>query len=373
VTTMRRGTRQQATLALLMALAAFLPACKSRPRAACGRGVTITTICGFENPEDIEYVPSADVLVASNMRFDGRDQPDAIRGGFLSSLALASGTVHRLWPDPTDQANLDPALGDPVCLTPPAAGVLYPHGITSTTRDGRALLYAIGHQGEAGGREAVEIFEVVGRGETARVIWRACVPMRARVMGNDIAVAPDGEIVVSNYQPSVSLWHVIKANVLRMSTGDIQAWSRGRGWRIIPGTAAGLPNGVAISPDGRFVYYSEAGTGRVYRIARDGTGERISVDIGGNPDNFAWSGRGTLLIATHTGGAGMLACAFGRAPCRTSWEVYELDPTSLAARLLLAGDGDALGAMSTPAVVGPDLYLASVFDDRIGMVPLPAR
>ncbi len=364
-----------ATLALLVAVGIIAPACgEGPPRPPCGSGGgPIATICGFENPEDIEYVANADLLVASNMRFDGRDQPDAIRGGYLSGLALATGTTHRMWPDVTDESAPQPALGDPVCLNPPSSGVLYPHGITSVTRDGRPLLYAIGHQGEAGGREAVEIFEIVGRGETARLKWRACVPMRPHVMGNDIAIAPDGEIVVSNYQPSVSLWHVIKANVLRMSTGDIQAWSRDRGWRTIPGTAASLPNGVAISADGLFVYYSELGTGRAYRIARDGTGERLSVDIGGNPDDFAWSGRGTLLLATHTGGIGLLACAFGRSPCRTSWELYEIDPTSMAAQRLLAGDGGVLGAMSTPAVIGPMLYLASIYDDRIGVLPLPAR
>jgi hypothetical protein len=362
-------------LALLVAVAIVAAACgEGPPRPPCGtRGGPIATMCGFENPEDLEYVVDADLLVASNMRFDGRDRPDAIRGGYLSGLAPATGTIRRLWPEASAETSPDPALGDPVCKTPPAAGVLYPHGITSQTRDGRPLLYVIGHQGDAGGREAVEIFEIAGRGKAARAIWRACVPMRPRVMGNDLAVAPDGEIVVSNYQPSVSLWHLIKANVLGLSTGDIQAWSRDRGWRTIPGTAAGLPNGVAISADGRFVYYSETGTGFVYRIARDGSGDKLSVDIGGNPDNFTWSDRGTLLIATHTGGMRMLACAFGRAPCRTSWEIYELDPTSLVARLFLAGDGEVLGAMSTPAVVGPMLYLASVFDDRIGVMSLPPR
>jgi hypothetical protein len=361
------------TLALVVAVAAFSTACGSRPRAACGSGGAIATVCGFDNPEDIEYVASADLLVASNMRFDGRDVPGAIRGGYLSGLAPASGATHRLWPDATDESSPRPALGDPVCLTPPSSGVLYPHGITSATRDDRSLLYVIGHQGEAGGREAVEIFEIVRRGPAARLKWRACVPVRARVMANDIAIAPDGEIIVSNYQPTTSLWHTIKGNALGLSTGDVQAWSPGRGWRIIPGTTARLPNGVAVSADGRFVYYSELGTGLAYRVARDGSGEPASVAIGGNPDNFAWSGRGTLLLATHTGGAALLACAFGRSPCRTPWEIYEIDPTSMAAPLLLAGDGEVLGAVSTPAVVGPNLYLASIFDDRIGVLPLPAR
>jgi hypothetical protein len=360
-------------LALLVVVAAVASACgQGPPRPSCGtRGGPIATLCGFENPEDIEYVMDADLLVASNMRFDGRDEADAIRGGYLSGHAPAAGATHRLWPDAKAETTPDPSLGDPVCMTPPPAGVLYPHGITSVTRDGRPLIYAIGHQGEAGGREAVEIFEVVGRGRAARVIWRACVPMRPRVMGNDIAIAPDGEIIVSNYQPSVSLWPLIKANVLGLSTGEIQAWSRDRGWRTIPGTEAGLPNGVAASADGRFVYYSETATGLVYRISRDGSGEKLSVDIGGKPDNFAWSGRGTLLVATHTDGIGVVACAFGRSPCRTAWEVYELNPTSMEAKLFLAGDGEVLGAMSTPAVVGPMLYLASIFDDRIGVLPMP--
>jgi hypothetical protein len=364
-------------LSAFLGLAALCAACGDEPpRGPCRTDGPIGTLCGFQNPEDIEYVAGGEVIVAANMRFDGRDD-GAVRGGYLSALALATGRTHRLWPtDPPAAAvaadATDATLGDPVCRTPPA-GAFYPHGITTAVREGRTLVYAIGHAGEAGGREAIELLELTGRGPAARLVWRGCVPMPPRAMGNDLAVAPDGEIVVSNYQPTMSLWHTVKANVLRLSTGEVLAWRPDRGWRTLPGTAARQANGIAVSADGRFVYYSEIASGFVYRISRDGAGERAAVEIGGNPDNFTWSGRGTLLIATHTGGVALVACAFGRAPCRTPWEIHEIDPTSLEARRILAGDGDVLGAVSTPAIVGDQLYLASIFDDRIGVLPLPAR
>jgi hypothetical protein len=269
-------------------------------------------------------------------------------------------------------ADVEPRLGDPVCAGPPA-GAFYPHGLTSAVRDGATLAYVIGHQGEAGGREAVEIFEVTGAGPATRLGWHGCVPMPAGASGNDVAVAPDGEIVVSNYQPSMSLWYTVKAQVLGMNTGDVRAWLPGRGWRSVPRTAARQANGVAVSRDGLTLFYSELATGAVHRSRRADGGALASIDVGGFPDNLAWSGRGTLLVATHTGGAGLLFCAFGRTPCRTSWEIHEIDPATLAARPLFTHDGEVVGAVSTPLVVGDRLYLASIFDDRIGVTTLPER
>jgi sugar lactone lactonase YvrE len=340
------------------------------PRGPCTATPPIGTVCGFENPEDIEFIESAAVIAASNMRFDGRDPEGVVRGGFLSLLDPTTGAVRRAWPTaPTMTGAAIPGIGDPICGAPPA-GALYPHGLVSARRDGATLVYVVGHRGEHGGREAVEIFAASGSADATVLRWSGCIPIPPAMMGNDVAIAPDGEVVVSNYQPSPSLWYTVEANLFGMNTGDLRAWSPGRGWRTIPDTASRMPNGVAVSPDGAVVYYSETASGRVHRRARLSGADHASVVIGGNPDGMAWSPRGTLLVATHTAGASLLGCAFGRSPCRTGWEIYEIDPTTLATTLLLAHDGMALGAASSPIAAAGRLYLGSIWDDRIGVAPL---
>ena len=113
------------------------------------------TICGFRNPEDIEFVETAGLLLVSNMRFDGPVED----GGFLAALEVSSGTVTRLWPSPSGQlAAPEPTLGDPSCTTPPAADAFYPHGLTAVQTEGRVLVYVVGHAGDLGGRNGIEIF-----------------------------------------------------------------------------------------------------------------------------------------------------------------------------------------------------------------------
>jgi hypothetical protein len=347
--------------------------CGDGPRGPCATTGPIGTVCGFENPEDIEYLPAANIVLVSNMRMRDRGPDGATIGGFLSMLDLGTGAVRTVWPTDGADVAFDPLLADPVCTMPPRSGTFHPHGLTATAVDGRTIVHVVGHEPPDGGREAIEVFEVTGGGAATHVVWKGCVPIEAGVTGNDVTVADDGEVIMSNYQPSASVWHTIKANALGMATGDVRAWRRGRGWQRIPHTVARQPNGVAVSADGTALFFAEIGTGEVHRVSRRDPGPPSSVDVGGNPDNLAWTPRGTLLVATHTGGAAFLPCVFGYAPCRTSWEIHEIDPETMTSTLLFAGDGEALGAVSTPLVIGETMYLGSVFDDRIGVVRLPAR
>ena len=94
------------------------------------------------------------------------------------------------------------------------------------------------------------------------------------------------------------------------------------------------------------------------------------MDIGGNPDNLTWTPRGTLLLATHTAGSRFMLCALGARPCTTGWAVYEVDPVTLAATLVVEHDGTDLGAVATALEADGVIYLGSVYDDRIGAIPV---
>jgi hypothetical protein len=361
-----KGGRVRA-VALALALLG-VPACWSgQPRGPCSDEGSIHTLCGFENPEDLEYVEAAGLVLVSNMRSEGA----AGGGGFLAAFTPGGAEINRLWPvdDATGAGEEpEPALGDPACTTPPDRPAFRPHGITSLGRDGRVLVYVTAHAGGDAGREAVEIFTLSGRGAGARLVWNACIPTPESIQANDVAVGPDGTVVVSNYRPDGSLVHILKASLLGAKTGDVMAWRTGKGWSHLADTESAMANGVAVSHDGAMLFYAESMKGSIHRLPLDGSGGAIAVDVGGNPDNLSWTQSGTLLVATHTAGYGFAACLFGRRPCTTPWAVFEIDPKTLRVSKVLAHDGSLLGAVSTALQVGNRLLLGSIFDDRIGIV-----
>ncbi len=373
------SSRSVQRTSLLFVLLATAIGCATEPRSACIPDPppgSVGSICGFANPEDVEAVPAAGLLIVSQMRRGSS-------GGSLAALALAALPLdpgaqkhtrpRRLWPSGDQRRDRSTAapLGEPSCTEPPAADVFAPHGLSSAATDipGVVRIAVVGH----GGREAIELFDLTGAGDSAALSWRGCVPLPPGTTGNDVSLAADGEIVVSNYMPQMGGWrglyHTLKSG-LGFNTGDVMAWRSGQGWRHLTGTAAPAPNGVLVTPDGATVFYAETGSGRVSRVPRAGAAAGSTAEhvvIGGNPDNLSLSPRGTILAATHTDGAAFLLCAFGRVPCRTGWSLFEIDPATLHARQLLHHDGSVVGAVASAAEVDGRTYFGAVFDDRIGV------
>lgn len=357
-----------------LALVLLTAACSSAPRGACNPDPptgTVGSICGFANPEDVEVVQAAGLLLVSQMRRGGS-------GGSIAALPLdpaaqQGARPRRLWPSGNGARDISPRapVGDVSCTRPPPADAFAPHGITSAPTDTPAVtrIAVVAHQV----REAIELFDLTGAGDGATLSWRGCVPLPPHTVGNDVSIAGDGEIVVSNYMPSMEGWsglyYTLKSG-LGANTGDMMAWRGGQGWRHLPGTASPSPNGVFVPADGTSVFYSETGSGKVSRVPRAGTatGEAPEqVSIGGNPDNLSFSPRGIILATTHTDGAAFLLCAFGRQPCRTGWSIFEIDPANLHAALLLHHDGSVVGAVASAAEFDGRMYFGAVFDDRIGV------
>jgi hypothetical protein len=328
----------------------------------------VGSLCGFRNPEDLEHVRRAGLVVVSNLRFGGLLGED---GGYMAAFEPGLDAVaFRLWPREGDPpAAHDPTLGDPSCTTAPEPDTFYPHGLTSRTELDHVYLYIVGHARNAGSREAIEIFEMTGRGPDARLVWKACIPTPGNIAANDVVASADGaRIVASNYQPDHSMRHTFTSALLGSPTGNVITWTRADGWKPVEGSVARMANGVALARRGETVLYAETMSGSVHRLPLGDGGGAIEIGIGGNPDNFTETPRGTLLLATHTGGAAFMLCQFGRLPCKTSWAVYEIDPETLATHKVIEHDGSQVGAVATALEVDGILYLGSVFDDRVGIV-----
>jgi hypothetical protein len=364
--------------ALLAAFAAL--ACAREPRGPCEPAPTpgqLGSVCGFENPEDLAFVPTAGVLLVSQMRHPGGG------GGSLAALVLGAagepvGAPRRLWPPPAGAGAADGAtgVGDPACTQPPAADRFAPHGLAlgGPAAGGELPVAVVGH----GAREAVELFALRGAGEAAALRWTGCVPLPPHAIGNDVVLAADGGLLVTNYQPALGglrgLYYTV-AGGLGYPTGEVLRWRGGR-WEPVPGTRGANPNGLLVLPGGArlAVAFSGARALALRPLGPEGGAAR-DLALDGHPDNLAWSARGTLLVPLHTSGFGFLRCRFGRGPCASPWTLLEVDPANGKAASRLVHDGRELGAVSSVAEVGERLYLGAVFDDRIGLwhEPRPVR
>ena len=252
----------------LLALAGLALGCSRGSRDACQPLPpfgTLGTICGFANPEDVEAVPAAGLLIISEMR--GRDG----EGGALVTLVPPLTSPRPLWPtgDPARDVGTGPLRR--VILPAPLPA---PRGSLFPARDRvgaqtRTRARARRRRGDLGAREAVELFDLVGTGNVARLAWRGCVPLPPDEVGNDLALTLAGDVVVSNFQPTMSglrgAYYMIRSG-LGWPTGDVIVWHAGEGWRHVAGTSAAGANGIAVSPDGKTLFYTETGAGRVARV-----------------------------------------------------------------------------------------------------------
>jgi DNA-binding beta-propeller fold protein YncE len=351
---------RRATLLLLAACA-----CGSQPTRPCQVASTrsgLTTVCGFARPEDVVWVEAMGVLLVSEM---GWDAPAS--GGALSTVAVAHGELGArspLWPITAAPPPVEyPLRGDPTCTMPPEPDGYSGHGLDAarSADPGRVHVAVVGH----GAREAIELFDLAGAGEALRLVWRGCVPLPPGTAGNDVAIAPDGAVYVTNYMPSVHgirAWLALRAADRGEVTGDVRVWSHEAGWRSVPGSDASQPNGIAVSADGETLFVAENGRSRLLRMPAVGVrtpAERAQTALPGRPDNLAWSRRGTLLVAVLDPGPS------------EGWSLLEVDPRALTVtQRLEAKAGEPIRAVTSAAHDGTRLYLGSMADDRIAVSPL---
>ncbi|NRA01762.1 MAG: hypothetical protein HRU00_04080 [Myxococcales bacterium] len=357
-----------------LSLLALTLACAGAPRGDCMPDPLpgeLGSVCGFQNPEDVEAVPELGLLLVSQLRSVDGSVPGSLAALPVDAAGRPVGAPRTLWPSPRfGAAQRLPRLGEAGCTVPPALETFAPHGIHALPTDpaGVVRVAAVGH----GEREAVELFYLEGRDDDATLNWAGCVLLPESTTGNDVVIEADGALVVSNYMPDARavgmLYHSLRS-ALGAATGDLMRWSRASGWRHLEGSAARTPNGVASSPDG-FLFYAETGAGRVSRIPRSGLapgGSPEWIETGGSPDNLSWSLDGKLLAVVHTDGAAFFACALGGLPCETGWSLFEIDPKTLEARERLHHSGEVVGAVASAAALGDRIYLGAVFDDRIAV------
>jgi len=357
----------------MLLAAALAMACRGgEPRGPCQPEPppgALGSVCGFENPEDVAWVPTARLLMVSQMRHAG----DAT-GGSLAALTLGPAgepiaAPRRLWP-PSDAAReaLAPS-GHSTCTAPPEAARFSPHGLAAGAPgpEGEIPVAVVGH----GVREAVELFALRGAGEAATLRWKGCVPLPGNSTGNDVWLGEDGGLWVTNYQPALGglrgLYYMIVGG-LGLPTGEVLRW-RSSSWESVPGTRGANPNGLVLMPGGESLAVAFTGAGSVgLRPLGPGDGPARDTKVGGHPDNLTLSSRATLLVVVHSSGLASLRCRFGALPCASPGQLIEIDPATGVASERFSHDGSGIGGLASVAEVGDRLYFGAVYDDRIGLL-----
>jgi hypothetical protein len=345
--------------------------------AACSLPASVAelgTVCGFENPEDLEYVPSLGVVLVSEEGFGGR----------LLVLNLSDpGAGPRVsWPPPSEMLAEWKArggdLGDADCPFPADPAALAPHGVSALEPpvSGAPIRVAfVSHRLVDGVvTDAVQLFDL-SAADAESLRWRGCIHYPG-VIGNDLALLRDGSLLATNFAPS-DMPEAVRSSTLRgglgFETGDVLRWSREQGWSHVPGTEGAIPNGIAVARDEREFYFADAGNSQVVIVPLAPSPRGIvRVDVGGAPNNLTVTASGTVLatVATFAGELPIL-CGLGGRQCRTGWAVWEIDPVGGTAVEILAENGKRLASATTALDVDNTLYIGSMADTRIGVYRRP--
>ena len=357
-----------------------LGACTTPDILDCRPASGLTPDCRFENPEDFAVSPAGTALIVSEM---GRGGLESRRGRLVAYVPKAAdglGEIRRLWPRETskDGVNADAfgpdasgstnaavgPLGDPAC-PPLEATRLVPHGINARRlADGRNVLYVVNH----GSRESIEIFEVVDDGHDVALQPRGCVLAPDDATTNDVVVLADGGFRISD---SFRRSENVVLSGLRMRYGSHRPgfaweWRPGRGYVRIAGSETAYANGIESSADGRYLYLNGYFENALIKVDTQ-TGRRVGAAAVMGPDNVTWSAEGRLLVASHHAGTfDLLKCLrIERGNCGFRFQIVEVDPDTLATRVVLDQQGSPIGAVTVALPFKGRLYLGTFAGDRI--------
>ncbi|MEI9996563.1 MAG: SMP-30/gluconolactonase/LRE family protein [Rhizomicrobium sp.] len=244
----------------------------------------------------------------------------------------------------------------------------HPHGIgLYRAPDGSLTLMAINHRSD--GTHSVDMFAVLGHGAATALHETGSIQSDALVSPNAIAAADGSRFYVTNDHASRThfgrqlddLFILPRANVL---------YYDGTVFRPVADRLA-YPNGIALSPDGRFVYVAEAYGRRLVAYNRNpfsgGLEEAATLPLSTNLDNLRFDASGRLWVGSHPKVFAMNA--FRHDPAKPApseiFKVTLANGLPQSANLVYADTGAQIGGASVAAVSGNRMLIGSPLDNHI--------
>jgi WD40 repeat protein len=313
---------------------------------------------GPVNAEDLARVPGTRWLIGSGMASIGHPQ------GHLYLIDTVARKSEELFPG---QVEIRSPAAPYDQVGPPDVASFNAHGLSLRPgSDGIHTLYVVNH----GGREAIEVFEVDATEDHPSVSWVGAVLQDTNVWGNAVAHLPDGGIVATNYLSLVDPAAFDKV-YSGLVTGNLKEWHPGGGWEDVPGSEFSAPNGVEVSPDGRWYFVNSWSTRTFVRLSRGTTPvQRDRIDVDFLPDNVKWSSDGQVLITGQVSEPAEVFDGFNsRDICNYPLIVLKIDPDTLRAVELARYSHERFGTASTALEVGDELWISSPRSDCVAFLP----
>jgi hypothetical protein len=332
------------------------------PRA-CVTANGVIPICGLVGPEDVELLKDGQTLVVSELpaEFEHPHGP----GLMLADLV---GNTSRPLPIRTER---EAGWGDASCLAPPAVG-LSTHGIHLSTRtDGRTQLLVVNHSEE----DAIQAFELVGDRGSYQAIWRGCAVYSGGPF-NDVAALPGGGFVATVMldKDLVKDQNPLDFMLSGKKTGYLVEWNPETGFRRLPLSEAALNNGVQVSKDGRYIYFTAWTSRQVERYDRSEQKVTGTVETAFYPDNISVQSDGSLLVTGIDDMAAFRDCTKaegGFCSRLLAFTVARFDPDSMKVTPYYLGAMGTLAGGSVAIRVGGRLYVGTYTGDRLVSVKAP--
>jgi len=311
----------------------------------CERDGDIRFICGQNNPEDLAAVPQSPWVIASS--YSVTSDP-----GYLSAVHQGTGETVRVYPDASAGSAPDPRYGG--CEEKREA--YNSHGIALLPgKHGIHTLAAVRH----GGRDSIEVFRVDARGPRPTFTWLGCVlePENDRADLNSVAWLPDGGFVATGF-----------------TAENVWEWQPDSGWSEILSYAGGppvQPNGIEVSPNGKWLYIGAYEGRAIYRYSlQDLSHPPIVLPVNFKIDNLHWDDRGRLLAAgaeTTPGEATPADCALRQVCEGIVGRAIRVDQTLENPELLFEYPGELFGLTTTAIQVNSRIWIGA-FGPRIAVI-----
>ncbi|MBL6688162.1 MAG: SMP-30/gluconolactonase/LRE family protein [Pseudomonadales bacterium] len=327
---------------------------------ACSTAQAISTYCGFTNPEDIVPLPDGEHLLISEMGEFMLDTPGQLVT-FHTKKALIEPLLVNY--DPSEES-----WGVQGCQ-PPDDALFSPHGIDIVTdNEGRHRLFVVNH----GGREAVEMFELVQQQDRWLAQWRGCAIPPGEPFINDVSGFRNGDFLVTHMWDKQSSIAMI---TLKLTTGVATGWvwryTQGEGFYKLGESTELMPNGIALSADESTAYVNIYMGNKTLAIDL-ATERKIGEFSVRQPDNITRDDEGWLWVASHQQNPLTETCeGVEEAACLLPFQILRVNPENLATEVILDHKGEPMGYTTVATRVGDTLYMGSAHGDRIATFKLP--
>jgi hypothetical protein len=349
-------TQRLSILVILLATAAC-----GQVELSCEPDGNVIPICGVQMPEDLAALPDGGGILVAEYGDGGKlpgtltwFQPESGDGftRLVDSSSITNGASEKNW-------------GDADC---PIPDQLSPHGIYLSPRGASLQLLVVNHSS----LEQVLFYEVQPSADdtTAPTLsWRGCVAFPDYAVLNDVVALPDGGFAVTHmYDRENETLAQIKS-MIGLNDGHVWRWSPGTAIRIVANTAAKMPNGIEIAPDGKSIWVNNylEGELRQYDIVTEQLLATVNVP---NIDNSAWLEDGRLLLASHLSPLTMAPC-FGltQGSCGAPYELIAVDTTTgEMMRIFSAEKGGPFGPATVAIEYRGKLYAGSFSGDRLAEI-----